>query len=106
MASTFQPFHRPQTKGKFKRHHRSVNERTALVVCEMAGEPGVEIARPVEYYNPQRYQEALGIVTPDDACFGRRDEVRAKFASADGRLTTSGARIRLRRFCASSAVRS
>ncbi len=53
------PFH-PQTNGKIERYHRIIKGEVNLVPYDMPSELRQAIESFVEYYNHQRYHEALG----------------------------------------------
>ena len=68
------PFH-PMTQGKIERYHRSMKNIILLDNYYLPMELEAEIARWVEYYNNERYHEALGNITPRDTYLGRETEI-------------------------------
>jgi putative transposase len=71
------PFH-PMTQGKIERYHRSMKNVIRLDHYYSPEQLEREIGAFVDYYNNQRYHEALDNVTPADVYHGRAEEVRAK----------------------------
>jgi len=71
------PYH-PMTQGKIERWHRSMKNVVKLQNYYAPSELERAIAEWVEYYNHQRYHEALENVTPADVYFGRDKEIIKK----------------------------
>jgi len=71
------PYH-PMTQGKIERWHRSMKNVVKLQHYYSPTELESAISAWVEYYNNQRYHEALDNVTPADVYFGRDKEVIKK----------------------------
>ena len=66
------------SQGKIARYHHSMKNvillRNYYYPCELEQ----AIAAFVEYYNHQRYHEALDNLNPADVCFGREKEVLSR----------------------------
>ncbi len=71
------PYH-PMTQGKIERYHRSMKNIVKLQNYYSPWELERELASFVEFYNHQRYHEALDNMTPADVFFGRHKEVLSK----------------------------
>jgi putative transposase len=68
------PYH-PMTQGKIGRYHRSMKNMVNLQNYFLPTELETEITTFVNYYNHQRYHEALNNLTPADVYFRRAQEV-------------------------------
>ena len=73
------PYH-PQTQGKIERYHRSMKNIVKLDPFYFPWDLEQAIAAFVDYYNNQRYHEALDNLSPADVYFGRAEEVKARRA--------------------------
>jgi putative transposase len=68
------PYH-PQTQGKIERYHRSMKNVILLDNYYTPEQLNEQISHGVEYYNNQRYHEAIDNVTPADKYFGRDKKI-------------------------------
>lgn len=73
------PFH-PQTQGKIERYHRSMKNVIKLEHYYFPEQLRKAIQEFVDYYNYQRYHEALNNLTPADVYFGRGQQILSKRA--------------------------
>ena len=82
---------RPQTQGKIERYHRSIKNVVCLDNYYFPWQLEEAIKNFVDYYNHQRYHEALNNVTPADVFFGRAAAIE------DARAATKRKTLALRR---------
>jgi transposase InsO family protein len=68
------PYH-PMTQGKIERYHRSMKNLILLDHYYSPSKLEERIREWVDYYNNQRYHEAINNVTPRDKYFGRDKEI-------------------------------
>jgi putative transposase len=71
------PYH-PMTQGKIERYHRSMKNVVKLQNYYYPWELEQAIEAFVEYYNHERYHEALENLTPADVYSGRNEEVLSR----------------------------
>jgi transposase InsO family protein len=71
------PYH-PMTQGKIERYHRSMKNLILLEHYYSPSELEDQVRVFVDYYNHDRYHEALENVTPADVYYGRDLEVLAR----------------------------
>lgn len=69
------PYH-PQTQGKIERYHRSMKNIVKLENYYLPGQLEQAIGHFVQYYNHERFHEALDNLTPADVYFGRASSIR------------------------------
>jgi transposase InsO family protein len=68
------PYH-PQTQGKIERYHRTIKNVINLEHDYFPGELEKAITEFVEYYNYQRYHEAIDNLIPADMSYGKGKEI-------------------------------
>jgi transposase InsO family protein len=69
-----QPYH-PMTQGKIERYHRSMKNVVKLQNYYLPWELEAEIAKFIDYYNNERYHEAINNLIPADMYFGRAQKI-------------------------------
>jgi putative transposase len=90
------PYH-PTTQGKLERYHRSIKNVVTLENYYMPWQLERAIGRFVEFYNHQRYHEALGNVTPADMYAGRQQEILTRRKRIQREMLARRKRENLRR---------
>ena len=68
------PYH-PMTQGKIERYHRTMKNVVTLQNYYAPWELEQQLEHFVEYYNHERYHEALGNLTPADVYYSRHREI-------------------------------
>jgi transposase InsO family protein len=68
------PYH-PQTQGKIERYHRTMKNVVKLENYYYPWDLEKALGSFIDYYNNERYHEALDNVTPADVFFGRHHEI-------------------------------
>ena len=71
------PYH-PMTQGKIERYHRSMKNVLLLENYYSPDELVDQIDLFIEYYNHQRYHEALNNLTPVDVYCGKARQIMAR----------------------------
>ena len=66
------------TQGKIERYHRSMKNVIKLRNYEFPSELEQAIREFVEYYNKERYHEALDNLTSQDVYLGREKEIQTR----------------------------
>ena len=66
------------TQGKIERYHRSMKSIVKLQMFYYPWELEQAVANFVDYYNNQRYHEALDNLTPADVYCGRGKEIQTR----------------------------
>ena len=77
MAKPFNEYLR-QTVGKFDRLNRTAEDRLGLVIYCSLEQLETAVAEFAQWYNHQRYHEALGNLRPADIYYGRAEAIQAR----------------------------
>ena len=71
------PYH-PMTQGKIQRYHRSMKNNLLLENYYSPDELTDQLDLFIDYYNNDRYHEALNNLTPADVYYGRGRDILAR----------------------------